>query len=131
MRKKRKFFIGGFILFLALGCLSYSGFTAAATYYYTVSELAEQGNSIYGENVRVSGQVVVGSVEKEAAGRTLRFIVADLEETESLSVVYRGVVPDTFKVNSEVVVEGSLDSDGIFQANVLMAKCPSKYVPAE
>ena len=77
----------------------------------------------------MNGQVVPGSVEQEAAGRILRFTVS--EEGESLPVVYQGVVPDSFKVGSDVVVEGQLSSDGIFQANTLMPKCPSKYVPLE
>ena len=129
MLKKKKFLIGGIIVFLAIGYLSYASFMGAATYYYTASELIEQGSSIYGETVRVNGQVVPGSVEQAAQGTILRFTVIDIESEESLSVVYQGVVPDTFKVGNEVVVEGHLNSDGIFQANTLMPKCPSKYVP--
>ena len=126
MLKKKRFLIGGIILFLALGYLGFTGFQSSATYYYTVSELTGQGSSIYGENVRVNGQVVPGSVEQEAQGRILRFTI--IEGEESLPVVYQGVVPDTFKVGNEVVVEGQLDSDGIFQAHTLMPKCPSRYV---
>ena len=127
MLRKKRFLISGIILFVAIGYLGYTGFVGGATYYYTVSELTEQGSSIYGENVRVNGQAVPGSVQQETAGRTLRFTITDGEE--SLAVIYHGVVPDSFKVGNDVVVEGHLDSDGIFQANTLMAKCPSKYVP--
>ena len=42
-------------------------------------------------------------------------------------VDYKGVVPDTFKDGAEVIVEGSVLSDGSFKARVLMTKCPSKY----
>ena len=105
------------------------GFQSSATYYYTVSELNGQGNSIYGETVRVNGQIVPGSVEQEPGGFTLRFTIA--EEGESLPVVYQGVVPDTFQVGGNIVVEGSIDSGGIFQATTLMPKCPSKYVPIQ
>ena len=125
--RRRRFLIGGFIVFLAVGYLGYIGFQEAATYYYTVGELLEQGSSIYGENVRVNGQVASGSVEQEAAGRILRFTIIDGEE--SLPVVYQGIVPDTFKVGNEVVIEGHLNSAGIFQAHTLMPKCPSRYVP--
>ncbi len=131
MLKKKRFLIGGSIVFLAIGYLGFVAFTSAATYYYTVSELIEQGNSIYGENVRVNGQVTPGSVEQESAGRLLRFTIIDVAGEESLPVVYQGVVPDTFKVGNEVVVEGRLNSSGIFQAHTLMPKCPSKYVPIE
>ncbi len=131
MLRKKRFLIGGIIVFLAIGYLGYMGFQGSATYYYTVSEFMEQGNSIYGENVRVNGQVAPGSVEQEAQGTILRFTLIGVDEKESLPVVYEGVVPDTFKVGNEVVVEGQLNSDGIFQAHTLMPKCPSKYVPTQ
>ena len=129
MLRKKRFLIGGIIIFLAIGYLSYVGFVGGATYYYTVSEAIEQGSSIYGENIRVNGQVTPGSVQQEAAGSTLQFTIAD--EEESLPVVYQGAVPDTFKEGNAVVVEGHLNSSGVFQAHTLMPKCPSKYVPTK
>ena len=129
MLKKRKFLIGGGIVLIAIAYLTFMGFQGSATYYYEVSELLAQGNSIYGENVRVNGQVADGSIEQEAQGRILKFTMIDIEGEESLPVVYQGVVPDTFKVGNEVVVEGHLNSTGVFQASTLMPKCPSKYVP--
>ena len=129
MIRKKRFFVSGIIIFLALGYLGYMGFQSSATYYYTVSEVTGQGSSIYDENVRVNGQVASGSVQQETVGRTLKFTISDDEE--SLPVVYQGVVPDAFKVGNEVVVEGHLNSDGIFQANTILVKCPSKYIPEE
>ncbi len=129
MLKKKRFIIGGIIVFLAIGYLGYTSFMGAATYYYTVTELIDQGSSVYDENVRVNGQVAPGSVEQEAQGTILRFTIIDIEGEENLPVFYQGVVPDTFKVGNEVVVEGHLNSSGIFQAHTLMPKCPSKYVP--
>ncbi len=117
----------GVILFLVAGYLGYTGFRSSATYYYTVSELLEQSSSIHGKVVRVNGQVAPGSVEQEAGNFTLRFTVTG--EGDSLPVVYHGVVPDSFKADGDVVIEGSLDSASTFQAKVLMPKCPSKYVP--
>ena len=84
---------------------------------------------MYGENVRVNGHVAPGSVEQEAGSLNLKFSI--IEGRKSLPVVYEGVIPDTFKVGNEVVVEGYLDSAGIFRANTILAKCPSKYVPKE
>lgn len=127
MLKKRKFLIGGIILFLAIGYLGLIGFNSSATFYYMTSELLEQGSSVYGETVRVNGDVVPGSLEQDGVGSALRFTISDGKG--SLPVVYRGVVPDTFKVGAEVVVEGKLNSTGIFQASTLMPKCPSRYVP--
>jgi cytochrome c-type biogenesis protein CcmE len=131
MLRKKKFLVGGAIVFLAIGYLGFIGFQSSATYYYEVSELLARESSIYGENVRVHGQVAPGSVEQEAQGRLLRFYIADIEGDGSLPVVYQGVVPDTFKEEAEVVVEGQLNSDGIFQAHTVMPKCPSRYEPRQ
>ncbi len=129
MLKKKKFLIGGIIVFLTIGYLGFIGFQSSATYYYEVSELLQQGSSVYGKNVRVNGQVAPGSLEQEAAGRILRFTIIDREE--SLPVVYQGHVPGTLKVGGDVVVEGYLNPLGIFQAHTLMPKCPSRYVPSQ
>ena len=130
MFKKKRFLIGGIIILMALGYLGYTSFAGAATYYYTVSEVLAKGSSVYGANVKVEGHVDLDSVQKESAGRLIKFTISDKESGESIPVVYRGVVPATFKPGADVVVEGVLGSDGTFQAQTIMTKCPSKYEPA-
>ncbi len=127
--RKKRFLIGGIIIFLAIAYLGYTGFQSSATYYYTVSEFMELDSPVQGETVRVNGQVAAGSVQQEPGNLTLRFTI--VEGGESLPVTYQGVVPDTFRVGNEVVLEGYLDSAGIFQVNTMLTKCPSKYVPEE
>ena len=127
--KKKRFLIGGLIIVLAIGYLAYTGFESSATYYYTVTELTVQKSSVNGMNVRVNGQVVDGSVEQDIKERILRFIIVDVEGAVSLPVVYQGIVPDTFRVESDVVIEGCLNSAGVFQASSILTKCPSKYEP--
>ena len=129
MRKKKKFVIGGFIVIIAIAYLTFMGFSNQSSANYTVSQFLEQRSSVYGDTVRVNGHVAPGSLMQEDVGRTLRFTITDGEA--SLSVFYQGVVPDTFKVGNDVVIEGYLDSVGIFQAHTLMPKCPTRYVPAE
>jgi cytochrome c-type biogenesis protein CcmE len=47
-----------------------------------------------------------------------------------VNATYTGVVPDTFKNDSEVVLKGMLSPEGFAVApNGVMAKCPSKYEP--
>lgn len=99
----------------------------SATYYYTVGEFLKQKNSISSKAVRISGQVAADSVEQKPASLETKFKVTD--GAESLPVAYRGVVPDNFKAGADVVVEGQLDTAGIFQARSILTKCPSKYVP--
>ena len=131
MFKKKRFLIGGLVIVLALSYLGYTGFKSSATYYYTVSEFAALGDSVNGENVRVNGQVADGSIEQDIIERTLKFIVVDLEEgDDSLSIVYQGIPPDSFQDGREVVIEGHLNSSGVFKADSILTKCPSKYEPA-
>ena len=82
--------------------------------------------------VGVAG-IVVGPREGDARDPGgLRFSVRDIEGTASVPVVYRGSVPDLFKVGREVYLKGQL-VDGVFVAekDSLVTKCPSKYAPEE
>lgn len=47
-----------------------------------------------------------------------------------LPVEYQGIVPDTFRDCAGVTVRGSLRPDGVFIADEIVAKCPSKYEAA-
>jgi len=125
--KKRKFLIGGIILVAAISYLGVVGFQDAATYYYPVDELYAQGDTVRGQTVKAAGQVAPGSVEQIPATNTMKFTLT--EAGADLPVVYRGAVPDAFKVGNDVVVEGKLDAEGVFQAETIMVKCASKYVP--
>ena len=127
MRKRLKFIVGAIIVLIATGYLGYQSFLSSATYYYTVSEFAEQQSNFADRNVRVAGNVTDGTIERQ--GTTLKFTMA--EGQNSLSVVYKGMVPDSFKAGIEAVVLGKLNSEGIFEATELLAKCPSKYEPVE
>ncbi len=73
--------------------------------------------------------VLPGSVRWDSAHEHLRFLVTD--GTESVPVRYSGVVPDIFSAGRQVVVEGALEADGSLAATTLLAKCPTKYTPAE
>ncbi len=127
MFRKKKFLIGGIILLFAIGYLSYTGFVSSATYYYKVGEFLDQSASLGTATIRVDGDVAEGSVVQQAG--LLRFnIVGD---GKSLPVVYQGAVPDTFKEGNEVVVEGRLNSSGVFEAKSILTKCASKYVPGQ
>jgi cytochrome c-type biogenesis protein CcmE len=100
------------------------GMRDTMVYYYTVSEIADRQQELTGEPIRVSGQVMRGSIDSDESGLLHRFIIE--EGGKQIPVVYRNVVPDTFQDEAEAVVEGQLDADGTFQATFLMAKCPSR-----
>jgi len=123
-----KFAIAGGVFLLAVGYLVLTGMQNNAVYYLTVSELTAQPN-LAGRQVRVAGNVAPGSVEKTNGGLALRFIVQDA--SGSFPVVYKGgPVPDIFGEQVEVVVEGKIQPDGVFAAETLLAKCPSKFEDA-
>ncbi len=119
------FLVGGIaVLFLS----SLKG-TGAMVYYLGVGEfLDKQDKADLGENFRVNGNVVEGSIVKPPGGLGARFVMTD--GTRQLPVVYSKETPDTFVDGSEVVVEGALGADGVFAAHTLLAKCPSKYEAA-
>jgi cytochrome c-type biogenesis protein CcmE len=125
-----QFLIALIVVFGALAFLGYNAFKASSMYYLSVGELLARGDAAYGEELRVSGKVVEGTIQRGPAANAVRFDVAD-GNGASVPVVYQGVVPDTFQDGGEVVVEGGLGPDGVFQATTLLAKCPSKYEPEE
>ena len=128
---KKKFIIGGIILFLAIGYLGWLGFVNSATYYYEVNEFLGQSELLKGQSVRVNGTVIPGSVETVAGGLGIRFIIRDVGlASATMTVVYHGAVPDTFKPDNDVVVEGKYAEEGIFEATTILTKCASKYEPA-
>lgn len=130
MFKNKKFIIGALVVIAAIGFLSVRAFAGSATYYYEVGELAQKGDSVYGTKVKVRGFVEEGTMVSQAEGATLNFTLADASTSDQLPVVYQGAVPDSFKEGGEVVCEGRLTQDGVFRADALMPKCPSKYTPA-
>ncbi|MGH2351792.1 MAG: cytochrome c maturation protein CcmE [Chloroflexota bacterium] len=116
------------VVLLAIVYLVVTGLSTAATYYLTVSEFqAQQAQGPATDRpVRVSGHVVPGSIVRD--GATVRFTVAD--GSGSLPVIYQGIVPDIFGENIQVVVEGRGGGAVAFQAETLLAKCPSKFEAA-
>jgi cytochrome c-type biogenesis protein CcmE len=79
--------------------------------------------------VSLMGQVV-GTPSGDAHAGGKRFRLRDVKGTGTVTVVYKGSVPDLFKTGNDVVVDGRL-RNGVFVAvpNTLVTKCPSKYAP--
>lgn len=79
--------------------------------------------------IRLGGLVVPGSIERASDGVTTAFNVSDGKAI--VAVTYRGIVPDLFVEGSGVVATGSLDANGVFVADNLLAKHDENYVPRE
>lgn len=99
-------------------------------YYLTLEEF--QAHPDQERGVRIAGFVLDGSIQKEAGGLAVSFVLRDQPGRHRLPVRFDarsagGRIPDTFTDSSQVVVAGKLDPQGVFQATQLLAKCPSKY----
>ncbi len=114
--------------FLVGVAVSRSG-SSGLVYYVTVPEFLSRGGGPTASNVRVNGKVVAGSIERLPTGQDVSFTMSG--DGAELRVAYHGIIPDTFVDGADVVVEGALRDDGVFEASTLLAKCPSKYEAAE
>jgi len=120
-----KYIIGGLIILGAIALFALSNFQSNVVYYYTVPELAAQKTRLTGQMIRVNGPLDQSSIALDQKTMTLKFNINDGGMT--LPVVYKGVVPDTLTSGESVVAEGRLDSAGVFQADSILVKCPSRY----
>lgn len=82
-----------------------------------------------GQRVRLGGLVVEESFSKDADGLTYHFDITDGAET--VSVVYKGSLPDLFREGQGVVVEGEVSNAGPFRATEVLAKHDENYMPKE
>ena len=126
MPKKAKFIVGSVLIVAAIGYLISVGISSTSQYFFTVDELMSQKVSYAGAGLKVKGNVVNGSIERDAENfLKINFSIED--KSSNLDVIYEGIIPDMFKDGQEVVVEGKLANDGVFHANTLLTSCPSKY----
>ena len=127
-RVRGRFLIAGLVIVAAIGYMIYAATQSGSEYFVTTSELTAMGAKAIDQPTKLGGRVVEGSVQRDKGANTIAFSVTDGNQT--LPISYKGVVPDSFQEGVDVIVEGKLGADGGFQATSLMAKCASKYVPA-
>ncbi|HLH25836.1 MAG TPA: cytochrome c maturation protein CcmE [Chloroflexota bacterium] len=118
-----KLLIGGGLLVAAIVFLVVTSLQSNAVYYVTASELLARGSAASGQTVRLAGAVVDGSIQHDRTH--LRFELTD--GTASLPVEHTGTIPDLFGYRAEgayqdVVVEGRLGADGVFEARNIIVK---------
>lgn len=148
-----KFIIGGLLIFAAIAYLIISSTKANAQYFFTIDELKSRGQSVVGQNVRISGAVIGDSIQYDSQTLTLRFTIAnvpaDNKEIEAqgglaavlhaavtdsartrMQAVYVGPKPDLLRDEAQAIMTGHVGEDGIFYADELLLKCPTKYEEA-
>lgn len=150
---RMKFVAAGFLIVAAITFLIISSTKAGAQYFLTVNELSVRGADMIGKDVRISGAVIGDTIQYDAKTLTLNFDVAhvpgDNKEIEAqgglavvlhdavtdpnrrtLHIVYEGVKPDLLRDEAQAIMSGRLGEDGIFYADELLLKCPTKYEEA-
>lgn len=150
---RTKFIVGGLLILAAVVYLIASSTQANAEYFLTIDELKSKGASVVGKNLRVSGAVVGDSIQYDPQSLTLSFDVANVpgdnkqidaegglaavlhaavvDPTRSrIKVIYSGPKPDLLKDEAQAIMTGHLDADGVFHADELLLKCPTKYEEA-
>jgi cytochrome c-type biogenesis protein CcmE len=148
---RAKFLIGGLLIFVAIAYLIYTSTKSNSQFFLTVEELA--GKNAVGKSVRVSGAVLGNTIQYDPQTLTLSFTVAHLpgdnKEIEAqgglaavlhaaaidptrpqLKVIYTGPKPDLLRDEAQAIMTGKLGEDGIFRAEELLLKCPTKYEEA-
>lgn len=101
-----------------------SGMEETMVYTLTVKELKAQPDKYAARGVRLSGNVAEGSLLSHAATSYEFDLIA---EDETLRVRYNGILPDTFRENHEVIIEGKYLGENVFAAQHIFTKCASKY----
>tara|TARA_B100000959_G_C14592861_1_gene464777 strand:+ start:100 stop:567 length:468 start_codon:yes stop_codon:yes gene_type:complete len=131
--KQFKFGLGILVVAGCVAMLIVSGFQETSMYYFTVAELEAREAEFVGRKIKLAGKVVPGSISRDDVSLDLRFeiwepVQGSASETNHRKLVhYKGIVPDTFRDESDVILEGVTGPDGVFVADHLLAKCPSKY----
>jgi len=114
------------VFVLALSGLMYTTLSEGTEYYKHVDEVMAEPATWHGKKMSLHGFVVEKSILRKPDSLEYRFHVQS--NGKAVPVRYTGVVPDTFKDGSEVVLKGRLNADGFMvDPNGVIAKCPSKY----
>jgi cytochrome c-type biogenesis protein CcmE len=125
--KAAKIGVTTLVLATVFGVLLYTTLGESMQYYKYVDEVVGSQSDWTGKKLQVHGYVVPGSIGMKRSTLEYRF---DIQRNgKTMRAYYTGIVPDTFKDDSEVVLTGVLTKEG-FVANDMTAKCPSKYEAA-
>ena len=153
IRGRGKFIVGGVLILAAVVYLIISSTKANAEYFMTVDELQAKGYSLVGQNIRISGAVAGDTIQFNPNTNDLSFEIVNVPGDNAtiaaqgglakvlhdavidpsrsrLMVVYNGPKPDLMRDEAQAIITGHLGADGIFQAEELLLKCPTKYQEA-
>ena len=133
-RQNRMILVALLVLGISLaGYLGVKAFSENLLYFYTPSDI-EDGKAPIGKSFRIGGLVKTDSFERN--GMRATFVVTD--NSESIKVIYDGILPDLFREGQGVVATGSVTCPrkgwtckNIFKATEVLAKHDENYMPPE
>src|SRR5271165_4580129 len=128
MNKMRiKLAVGACVFLGAITYLAFAGARQAHVYHLTVDQFLSEGQ-YRTQRVRLCGKVDDKHFTSSPASLSASFVLKGANV--QLPVEYHGVIPGLFQAGRDVVVEGQLNVQGVFVADVMMTKCASKYESA-
>ena len=150
---RAKFIVGGLLILAAVVYLIFSSTQVNAEYFMTINELHAKSSSLVGRSLRISGAVVGSTIQFNPTTHNLSFDIANVPGDNAtitaqgglakvlhdavvdptdrrLSVIYNGPKPDLMRDEAQAIITGQLGADGVFHADELLLKCPTKYQEA-
>jgi len=97
-------------------------------FYYDPSQVVA-GKAPAAKRFRIGGMVVKGSVTRTPGDLQVRFVLTDF--AHQVPVEYTGVLPDLFREGQGIIAHGTLNANGAFVADEVLAKHDEKYMPPE
>lgn len=151
-RTPLKFIIGGIVIVAAIIYLIVSSLSANSQYFLTVDEVVTKNlaGELAGRNIRVSGAVLGDTIVYDIDTLELSFTIAHVEADNQLvaeegglaqalhnavldpgrsrmEIVYFGPIPDLLQNEAQAILTGEMLPSGVFQADEILLKCPTKY----
>ena len=122
------------VAFLLLGsgtavALALTALNENINLFYAPDQIAA-GEAPIGTMIRAGGMVKEGSIERSKTDLKVQFVVSDMQESE-VTIQYEGVLPDLFREGQGVIARGSLNDEGLFMAEEVLAKHDENYMPPE
>ncbi len=96
--------------------------------FYTPTQVA-QGEAPTKQSIRLGGMVVKGSIIRGVDDLSVQFMLTDYSHT--LTISYRGILPDLFREEQGIVALGELSDKQHFTATEVLAKHDANYMPLE
>lgn len=131
MKRRHKrigFIIAGLAGLGIAAALVLSAFQENLVFFFSPSQVVAKEAPI-NKTFRVGGLVETGTLKRDNDGLTVHFTITDT--AKSISVVYKGILPDLFKEGKGCVAQGRVGSDGVFYADQVLAKHDENYMPPQ